>query len=150
MSWLFSESMMLKHDLFERINVNVSERTKYIFVLGSSIIAASELKTEKIATSILQKRIGHEYSQTQVLNLGYSEYDLNDLFLRVNYFSRSYSPDKVILVLYYSNVKSLNRKDLLSTLRIRNFGSEKKGLIFKIKVFLRNNLSFSCIADFEI
>lgn len=81
------------------INVKISNSSKYVFVLGSSFIEAYQLPPEKIATSILQKKLQIKNPDDQVLNLGISGHDPYDLFWRASYFEKRYFPSRVILVI---------------------------------------------------
>ncbi len=81
------------------INVIISNKSKYIFVLGSSFVEASQTPPEKIATSILQNKLQVQNSNYQVLNLGISGHDPYDLYWRSSFFEKTFIPTKVFLVI---------------------------------------------------
>ncbi|MBN1472276.1 MAG: hypothetical protein JW925_10885 [Syntrophaceae bacterium] len=81
------------------MDIKISNKARYIYVLGSSFVEAYQLPPTKIATSIFQTKIQIENSYYEVLNLGISGHDPYDLYWRAIYFEKKYPPARVFLVI---------------------------------------------------
>jgi len=125
------------------IDVKISGKSKYIFVLGSSFVEALQVPPSKITTSIFQEKLKQIDPTYQVINLGYSGHDPFDSYRRAKYFSETYNPDKVILLIDKTNNKWFGRhkKPLDFSFNDNSF-KRQSGLKAKINFLLRNNSSF--------
>jgi hypothetical protein len=125
------------------IDVALSNKSKYIFVLGSSFVEASQTPPQKIATSILQNKLQAQNPDYQVLNLGISGHDPYDLYWRLSFYEKAYIPIKVFLVIdtTYSDWLMRQRHPL-------NFAGKSKtpkrlhSLKMKYAGFMMNHSSF--------
>jgi len=123
------------------IDVDTSNVSKYIFVLGSSFIENQYLKPELISTSVFQRLLKKSDNCFNVLNLGYSGFDPYDSFRRAHYFEETYRPGLVILVINSYNA-GLFKLSPESFHLDKNSFAEDNSFATNFNLFLRNNSSF--------
>ncbi len=85
---------------FPGSDVIISDTRRPIFLLGSSYIEALQVSRDSIASSIFQHCLqSSSQPDYQIINLGESRLDPYAAWYRCHYFSKIYSPDKVVLVI---------------------------------------------------
>lgn len=91
-------------------DIEISDSTKYVYVLGDSYIEAYSVSVSKMATTIFDNNIDSLYQSNkyEVLNLGCSSNNQYDLFLRSKYYEKTYKPYEVILVLTRGLIGEIN------------------------------------------
>ncbi len=137
-----------KFEIYRRNNlglpgadVNASESSKYVCVLGSSFIENMYIQPGLMSTTVLQSRLKSENNLLNVLNLGYNGYDPYDCLRRMVYYENTYKPGCVMLVI--NSYKSDSYKLIENPFDI-NPASMYKDNSFKsnANIFLRNNSAF--------
>jgi len=123
------------------IDVDTSNVSKYIFVLGSSFVENQYLKPELISTSVFQTILKRSNNRFNVLNLGYSGFDPYDSFRRAHYFGETYKPEFVILVINSYNAGSFKLSPESFILDKNSFSTDNS-FATNFNLFLRNNSSF--------
>ena len=124
-------------------DVAVSDTSKYIFVMGSSVMLAEQMEADKIATSVFQNELGRD-SKYQVINLGERSHDLYDNYFRLKYFEKIYKPSYIIIVLEKTYTKWLKRHpEQLDFSLSGNFGKVFESKAYSMEKPVRENLSFA-------
>lgn len=123
---------------FTGLDVDTSQAKKYIAILGNSYLEAYQVPPESTAAGILQQKLSGSFSGLEVINLGVSGHDPLDLLYRVNYYSKTYKFEKVVLVITDSQADWLKRQSKIvfdQNLKV----VQNKSLFAKIVIPLRNN-----------
>lgn len=123
---------------FTGLDVDTSKSKKFIAILGNSYLEAYQVPPESTAAGILQQKLRDNSSGFEVFNLGVSGHDPIDLLYRVNYYSKIYKFEKVVLVITDSQAAWLKRQSKIEfdqNLQV----VQNKSLFTKIVVPLRNN-----------
>jgi len=124
------------------VTIDTDSSNKFIFLLGDSFVHASQVKPDEIAGSVLQEKLKPlKYS---VLNLAFGDSDPYLMYFQSIYYSQTYSPKHIILVLPQPYKWALEtRYDELSFSLPDNFGtSSRDGLLTRAEILICNNSSF--------
>ncbi len=123
-------------------DIRVADSQKFIFILGSSFMEAYQMPPGKMASSLFFSSIQKADPDLQVLDLGSSGHDPYDSYFRALYFTRSYKPDKIILLLdnIYSDWMKRHRHPL-DFEPSSEFGREDNRFTTRISTLMRNNFS---------
>ncbi len=120
-------------------DIHAGPAARYVFVLGSSFIEASQVPPDSMATAVLQRLLARKEPAVQVLNLGHSGHDAYDDYFRSLYFSRRYRPEAVILVLQDLELSWLSHHPHpLTFVRPAEFGTELHSMTSRLMIALRN------------
>lgn len=92
-------------------DIQITKRTKPVFLLGDSFIEASQHDGDKIAAGVLQKNLQEALDTNYaVFNLGYSNHDPYLLWYRSSFFEKFYKPEMVVLIsVSYRHLKPMGR-----------------------------------------
>jgi len=124
------------------VTVDTDSSNKFIFLLGDSFVHASQVEPDDIASSVLQEKLKPlKYS---VLNLAFGDSDPYLMYFQSIYYSQTYSPEYIILVLPQPYKWALDtRYGELSFSLPSNFGtSSSDGLLTRAEILICNNSSF--------
>lgn len=138
-----------RNQVFQRNNLGlpgtdiiVSENSKYIFVLGSSSIEATQMPSEKMATSVFQKELNKINTDYQVINAAYGGRDIYDLYRRAAYFEKFFEPSYIMLIIVKLNEQWLDSHSFPLDFEFKKgFGEIDKSFFAKIKMDLRGRSS---------
>ncbi len=124
------------------VAVETDSSNKFIFLLGDSYIHASEVESAEIAGSVLQEKLKPlKYS---VLNLAFGDADPYLMYFQSIYYSQTYSPKHIILILPQTYNWALEtRYGEMNFSLPDNFGaSSRDGLLSRAEILICNNSSF--------
>jgi hypothetical protein len=123
---------------FTGLDVDNSKEKRFVALLGNSYLEAYQESPDRTSAGILQQKLRDENSNYEIINLGVSGHDPLDLLYRVNYYSKFYKFEKVILVITDSQADWLKRH---SSIKFdRNLPvTQNKSLFTKYLIPLRNN-----------
>jgi hypothetical protein len=124
------------------LSVDTDTSNKFIFLLGDSFVHASQVESAEIASSVLQEKLKSlKYS---VLNLAFGDSDPYLMYFQSIYYSQTYSPKHIILILPQPFKWALDtRYGELSFSLPENFGtSSRDGLLSRAEILMCNNSSF--------
>ncbi|MGV8016803.1 MAG: hypothetical protein AB2L26_01275 [Ignavibacteria bacterium] len=123
------------------LNVNLTESSKQVCVLGSSFIENAFMDPAFMSTSIFQNLLRASDSAYNVLNLGHNGFDVYESYRRLVYFEQRFKPDYVFLVINDYEAGSFKLVDKPFLLDDNSFIADES---FKTKtiLFLRNTSSF--------
>jgi len=125
---------------FPGSNIVITDTSKYILVLGNSFVEGYQVQPDSISTSVFQSRLNNTEPQCQVVNLGASGHDIYDLWLRVNFFERLFTPATLILIITENSL--INRGANLDFVLPSQFGIVNNSFKSKVLTFSRNSSSF--------
>lgn len=123
-------------------DIIITDSTKKIILLGNSYLTATQVKKEKMASTIFQKELKKIDSNYYVINLAADGHDVYGLYLRMKYFENIFDkPYKVILVLTDDNVKLLKRNKDIKFENYEKDWKENKTLSFQTQKIIRNTFA---------
>lgn len=124
------------------VTVDTVSSNKFIFLLGDSFVHASQVEPAEIAGSVLQEKL--KPSKFSVLNLAFGDSDPYIMYFQSIYYSQTYSPKHIILVLPQTyNWMLETRYGELSFSLPKNFGDNSRdGLLSRAEILICNNSSF--------
>ncbi len=129
---------------FPGIDVQISEESKNILMLGNSVLEALQVEPEDMATSLLHFKLNKEDPDYQVINLACSGQSPYDLWIRMAYYEKLYEPHFLIMVMQNTFTARLEKHPHpLNFDELEDLGMRDERLFIKVQKFFRNHSHFA-------
>jgi hypothetical protein len=107
-------------------DVNLTDKSRIIYVLGDSFVEAASVPPESTAVSVFQDQLDKYDSNLKALNVGYPNSDPYTLYFRAAFFEKNYKPEYVCLLVTHLDLLDMDfqrHSDILDFHFPENFGA---------------------------